>query len=157
MQSAYQDKVFAAFWDQISGAKGQTYKEYVVDPAMFKLLGSLKRKTVVDLGCGNGYLGPVFLRKGAKKAILVDVSEANIENAKRRNSSTKIDFLCQDATKKWKIPSNTIDVIFSDMMLNEVKNIQMPVKEAARVLKRGGKLIFAVTHPAWDLFEFAKR
>ena len=157
MKSSYQEREFSEFWNQISGAKGQTYKEYIVDPEMFKLVGVVKNKAVLDLGCGNGYLGPIFLKKGAKKVILLDVSEANIGHAKKRSSSPKLKFICQDATKKWKIPSQSLDIIFSDMMLNEIENIKTPMKEAARVLKKGGVFIFAVTHPAWDLFEFAKK
>lgn len=157
MKSAYQDKEFSDFWNQISGARGQTYKKYVIDPEMFKLLGSIKNKVVLDLGCGNGYLGQVFLNKGAKKIILFDVSRANIDHAKKRCSSPKAEFLCQDGTKEWKIRSKSLDIIFSDMMLNEVKNIKTPIKEAARVLKKGGLFVFAVTHPAWDLFEYAKK
>lgn len=157
MKSAYEEKEFAQFWDDISGAKGQTYKEYVVDPAMFKLLESLKNKTVLDLGCGNGYLGPVFIKKGAKKVILVDISKENLEIAKRRNPNKKVSFIHQDATKRWKVPSGSVDVIFSDMMLNEIENIRAPFREAARILKKRGKFVFAVTHPAWDLFEYARK
>ncbi len=56
-------------------------------------------------------------------------------------------YLKQDATKVWRIPSNRIDIVFSDMMLNEVKNIFRPITETFRVLRKRGQFIFAVTHP----------
>lgn len=122
---------------------------------MFKLMGRLKNKVVLDLGCGNGYLGPRFLKAGVKKVILMDISPHNIRFAKEATQSKKAVFIQQDATKKWKVPSNSLDIVFTDMMLNEVENVKTPLKEAFRCLKSGGQIIAAVTHPAWDLYEFA--
>lgn len=157
MKSAYEEEEFAAFWDQISGSRGQSYKKFVIDPAMLKQVGSLKNKTVIDLGCGNGYMGPLFIRRGAKNVILMDISRPNIEIAKKRNKNEKVKFIRQDCTKKWRIEDNSTDIIYSDMMLNEIQNIKRPMAEAARVLKRKGKFVFAITHPAWDLYEYTKK
>jgi ubiquinone/menaquinone biosynthesis C-methylase UbiE len=153
--SAFNDPEFAAFWDEISGKHGHTYKQYVVDPLMFRLMGSLSRKVILDLGCGNGYLGPRFIKRGVKTAILMDLSPHNLEFAKKKNRSSQVKFLLQDATRPWKLGSHSVDIIFSDMLLNEIKNITRPVKESFRVLRKGGQFILAVTHPSWDLYEFA--
>jgi ubiquinone/menaquinone biosynthesis C-methylase UbiE len=61
-----------------------------------------------------------------------------------------------EPTKKWNIASASLDIIYSNMMLNEVKNITTPIQEAHRCLKRNGQFIFSVTHPAWDLFIYAQ-
>jgi SAM-dependent methyltransferase len=67
-----------------------------------------------------------------------------------------VSFVQHDATKPWKIESAAIDIIYSNMMLNEIENITSPIREAFRVLKNGGAFIFSVTHPAWDLFEYVQ-
>src|SRR4051794_28304914 len=130
MKSSFLNKNFVKFWDSLSGENGHSYKEFVVDPAMTKLVGSFKRKSVLDLGCGNGYMGAHFVRRGASKVLLMDLSSYNLLAAKKRNPSPKVTFLRQDATKPWKLGTRTLDVIYSDMMLNEVGNIHTPIKEA---------------------------
>lgn len=147
----------AELWDSISGAKGQTYKRYVVRPTMFKQIRKFSGKRVLEVGCGNGYLGPIFIRNGVRSVLMMDISQENLAIAKRRNSSDRATFLKHDATKKWPLKSRSFDIVYSDMMLNEIRNIATPINEAYRVLKKGGQFIVAVTHPAWDLFEFAKK
>ena len=151
----FSNEKFAQFWNSISGKHGQTYKEYVLDPEMLRLAKSIKGKVILDLGCGNGYMGPTFIKKGAKKVFLADISIHNLQNARNLNASKKVEFVQLDATRRWKFKPKLFDLIYSDMMLNEVENIRTPIAEAYRTLKTGGMFVVAVTHPNWDLFEFA--
>lgn len=156
MKSFYQNPKFAEYWNERAGKGGEIYKRLILDPLMFKIVGSLNNKVILELGCGNGYLGPVFVTQKSKRIILLDISKYNLQFAKEKCNDSKIIFLEQDATKKWKVDSNSIDVVYSNMMLNEVENIKTPIKEAFRVLKNNGVFIFSVTHPAWDLYVFAQ-
>ena len=134
--SAFQDPEFSRFWNEVSGKHGQTYKRFVVMPNAFKLMGNLKNKTVLDLGCGNGFLGPKFIKRGAKKVILMDISKENLKHARTHSNSKRIVYLEQNALRKWKLATDTVDVIYSDMMLNEVENINKVISETFRVLKK---------------------
>jgi ubiquinone/menaquinone biosynthesis C-methylase UbiE len=154
--SIYQDKTFADYWNERAGDKGEPYKCFVLDPVMFKCLGEIKGKVILELGCGNGYLASKFLKKNPAKLILMDISEYNLSYAKKKCQDERISFLCQDATKPWKVSSSSVDIIYSNMMLNEVGNIETPTKEAFRVLEFDGQFIFSVTHPSWDLFVYAQ-
>ena len=99
-------------------------------------MGNLKNKTVLDLGCGNGFLGPKFIKRGAKKVILMDISKENLKHARTHSNSKRIVYLEQNALRKWKLATDTVDVIYSDMMLNEVENINKVISETFRVLKK---------------------
>jgi ubiquinone/menaquinone biosynthesis C-methylase UbiE len=155
-KSLYQDKTFADYWNDRAGDDGEVYKRYVLDPLMFKLIGSLKGKVVIDLGCGNGYLAPKFIDQSPKRVVMMDISEHNLRHAAAKCDDPSVSFLQQDATIPWKVDSFSVDVIYSNMMLNEVEDIKTPIDEAFRTLKPGGMFIFSVTHPAWDLFIYAK-
>jgi len=157
MKSIYQNKQFAEYWNKRAGDSGEVYKRYVLDPIMFKLVNSFANKTILELGCGNGYLAQKFIEKKVKKLILTDISEHNLEFAKQKFQDDKIEYLEQDATKKWTVDSNSIDIVYSNMMLNEVENIKTPISESFRVLKKNGIFVFSVTHPSWDLFIFAQK
>ena len=156
MKSIYQNKQFAEYWDKRAGDKGEPYKQYVIDPIMFQLIGSMNNKTILDLGCGNGYLAQKFIKEDAGKIILSDISKYNLEIARKKTDSEKVYCLRYDVTKKWKIKSNSIDIIYSNMLFNEIENINKPIQESFRVLKKSGKFVFSVTHPAWDLYVYAQ-
>jgi SAM-dependent methyltransferase len=156
MKSLYLDKKFAEFWNDRTGKNGGIYKRLILDPLMFKIAGSLNDKTILDLGCGNGYLAPKFVSQNPKKLILADISPHNLEFAKQKLNDSKIEYLVQDVTVPWKIDDSSIDAIYSNLMFNEIESIDFAIKEAFRTLNQGGKFIFSVTHPSWDLFIYAQ-
>lgn len=156
MKSLYQNETLAEYWNKRAGNEGEIYKRLILDPIMFKLVGSFEGKTILDLGCGNGYLVKQFLLQNPKKVILMDISEYNLAFAREKTSDHRIVFTQHDATQPWPIKDNTMDIIYSNMMLNEIEDIKTPIQEAYRVLKRRGKFIFSVTHPSWNLYIFAQ-
>jgi ubiquinone/menaquinone biosynthesis C-methylase UbiE len=156
MTSLYQTKDFAEFWNNRAGNDGEPYKRYVLDPIMLKELGPINGKVILELGCGNGYLAKTFLKQEPKKLILADLSKYNLAYAAEKVNDKRVETLRMDATRAWNIPSSSLHSIYSNMMLNEVKNIKTPIQEAYRCLKKKGKFIFSVTHPSWDLFNRAQ-
>ena len=156
MKSIYQNKQFAEYWNKKAGNYGEAYKRYVLDPIMFRLVNFFANKTVLELGCGNGYLAQKFIKKKVKKLILTDISKYNLEFAMQKFKDKKIEYLEQDATNKWKVESQSIDIVYSNMVLNEVANIKTPIMETFRVLKKKGIFVFSVLHPSFDLFYFSQ-
>lgn len=155
-KSLYQDQAFASYWNERAGDDGEAYKKYVLDPLMFKLVGDFKDKVVLELGCGNGYLAPKLLEQAPEQIIMMDISEYNLRYAEAKCSDPRVSFLQQDATEPWEAETAGVDIIYSNMMLNEVEDIVTPIQEAFRVLRSGGTFVFSVTHPAWDLFVYAQ-
>jgi ubiquinone/menaquinone biosynthesis C-methylase UbiE len=155
-KSLYQDKSFADYWNERAGDNGEAYKRYVLDPLMFKLIGDQTGTAILELGCGNGYLAPMFLALSPKRVVMMDISEHNLSHAANRTSDQRVEFLRQDATTNWSVKDASIDLVYSNMMLNEVADIKTPINEAYRVLSKSGTFVFSVTHPAWDLYIYAQ-
>jgi ubiquinone/menaquinone biosynthesis C-methylase UbiE len=156
MKSLYQNKKFAAYWNDRAGINGEIYKRMILDPLMFRTVGNFHNKTVLELGCGNGYLAPKFIKQNPRKLILMDISRHNLQYAREKCQDPRIAYLPQDATKTWKIKTVSVDIIYSNMMLNEVADIKTPISEAWRVLKPDGVFIFSVLHPSFDLYMYAQ-
>lgn len=156
MASLYQTQDFAEFWNNRAGYDGEPYKRYVLDPIMLKKLGSINGKVILELGCGNGYLAKTFLKQQPKKVILTDLSKFNLMHTAEKITDRRVEITRMDATRAWNIPDSSLHYIYSNMMLNEVKNIKTPMEEAYRCLKPKGQFIFSVTHPSWDLFNYAQ-
>ena len=111
-----------------------------------------KSQNHLDIGCGPG----TFLGILNKKSIGVDISESQINYAKKNYSSKKIKFL----SYKNKIPvkSRSVDSITLIELIEHVDNndLKMIFKECNRVLKDNGSLY--VTTPnyysLWPILEF---
>lgn len=154
MKSPYLNRKFASYWNDRVGKKGEAYRTHVLNPIMFKVLGKLENKIVLELGCGNGYLANTFIHKKAKKVYLLDKSPHNIQFAQEQTKDERVKFVCADVMKSWPV-KESVDVIYSSMLFVEVADIKKPFTQAYKKLKKGGSFIFSVVHPAWDLYYFA--
>ncbi|MFA7243979.1 MAG: class I SAM-dependent methyltransferase [Patescibacteria group bacterium] len=154
--SAYLDPEFASFWNEATGDNGGVYKQYVLNPQLLSEIGTLNGKTVVDLGCGNGYFSSQIEGQNPDRLILIDISPHNLDFARKRVQTNIAEFIEQDVTKPWKIKPNSVDVIFSGFLLNELEEIDFVTSQAFKTLKNGGRFLFAITHPVWDLVTYLR-
>jgi SAM-dependent methyltransferase len=148
-----EDKEFAAYWDARTGDKGDPYRKHVLNPAMFKAIDSFADKIVLDVGCGNGYLAKQFLQAGAKKVICFDKSVHSVEYAASNNKKyPQVECFVQDVEQPWKLDDQSVDIIFSNMVLHMVENLKLAQSEAYRVLdKQSGTYVFSITPPSHAL------
>lgn len=138
----------AEIYDRNVSEKGDIRHEMVINPVVFEFLGDLEGKTVLDAGCGNGYLSRK-IAETAKKVFGVDLTERLIELAKQRDNPQNIDFSLGNL-EKLHFPENTFDVILCNMVLMDVERLQFVIKELSRVLKAAGILVISLTHPCFE-------
>ena len=99
-------------------------------------LGDLKGKTVLDLGCNEGYFCQKAIEAGAKKVVGIDQSQHFIDKAKKRFSN--IDFRCQG----WDVlPEGKFDVIIFLSAIHYEHDQFDLLKRIKQALKPDGKLI----------------
>ena len=130
---------------------GDVYHKTYLNPIMLKLLGSVKRKRILDLACGNGY----FSRLLAKKHAIVtgiDYSEKLVELAVlQTGKNLNIKFSVGDASNLKCVKSNYFDVVVCNVSFHDIQKIDDAIKECARVLKNKGKLLFSIPHPGFHM------
>lgn len=150
-----------ASWDEVAddyhktvGETGDSYHRTYVNPAIFDILGSIRGKTILDLACGQGYLSRILARKGAK-VIGVDLSEKMLEIARSSEKSEPlgVKYIQCNSSKMSEINDESMDGIVSTFGFHDIKEIDATIEECGRILKNGGKLVFAIPHP----FTYAKR
>ena len=61
---------------------GDSNRRFVIDPALWSLLGDVSGLSVLDAGCGNGYLTRLLATKDAK-TVGVDHSRTFVEYCKK--------------------------------------------------------------------------
>lgn len=105
-------------------------------------------KTIMDLGASTGYfIQPLNERYVNTKMLAVDIAEGMLHYTRgRAELSEPIDFICADA-QYLPFESKTVDLVFSNLMLQWCPEVIRVFKEVKRVLKPGGLFIFSTLGP----------
>lgn len=138
-------------WSRSSMEHGDFNRQYIIDPAIFRLLGSVEGLFVLDAGCGNGYLCRSLAKKGAR-VVGVDISKRFIEIAKQRDSENPLGITYYSGTLRnlAMFKKEVFDVVVSNLALMDVLDQEKAIMEISRVLKRNGRLIFSIMHPCFS-------
>ncbi len=122
------------------------YSDLLERPTVFSLLGDVKNKVILDIGCGDGAMDSVLAKLGAKSVLGVDISSLLIEKAVAENNHPNIKFMKLDV-KQLSNLENKFDIIISSLAFHYMRDFSKLFKDAAKVLKRGGLLVFSIDHP----------
>lgn len=104
------------------------------------LSNDIKNKTVLDVGCGFGWL-EYRLKDKVKHITGIDVNDNDILKAKNEINSKNVEFITGNALKL-PFKDNNFDVVISSEVIEHLpKNSEECfLKEISRVLKKEGKL-----------------
>lgn len=119
------------------------YNKYLDEPMILKLVGNVKGKRVLDLGCGSGKYSKILLRKGGR-VTGVDISPDFISLAKKE--VPKVEFHVASA---YKLPfkNNYFDMVVAGLVVEHFENLNKAFKEIRRVLKKNGVFVFSLGVP----------
>ncbi len=148
-------------WDRYS-ASYQEAVRWPVDVVHFgpdlpteadlRLVGDLRGRRVLDLGCGGGQNAVAMARAGAT-VIGVDVSGEQLAFARRLADShdVRVELRQGDLADLAFLRADSIDLVLAVDVLGCVEDLGRALRQAHRVLKVGAPLILSVPHPAWYL------
>jgi ubiquinone/menaquinone biosynthesis C-methylase UbiE len=121
-------------------------------PDVLELLAPTAGETILDVACGTGRYTVVIAERGAA-VIGMDFSAEMLARARRRMPNTE--FHTADLTKPLPFLSHYFDAILCAQALKHIPDLGLTMREFARVLRTGGRVVFSVTHPGmvWDNYE----
>lgn len=122
--------------------------------AVFALARIEPGTRVLDVGCGDGMYSIEATRRGGT-VVGVDVDERTLVAARHRAGALTVDFASGDAVD---LPFDdaSFDVVLAVTVLCFVTDAERAVREMARVLKRGGRLVLADLGP-WSAWAVERR
>ena len=131
-----------------------------IDQWMIDNLHLKTKKSILDLGCGDGKQILAiysYLKKKNKnrkfKIIGIDEHKKLVKNANYRIQNNNIKFKVGNFDKKLPFKSNSFDLVVSCFAIYYASNINNTLKEIKRVLKKNGQLFFVGPMPN-NKFEF---
>jgi len=153
----------ATAWDRHSAAYQDAaklstsvahYGPDIPTEAELRLLGDLKGKKVLELGCGGAQCSIAFAKQGAT-AIGVDFSAAQLAHARRLcdQEEVRVELRQGDLADLAFLRADSIDLVFSAYAFGYVEDLNRVFRQVHRVLKVGAPLVFSLTHPAYAMVD----
>lgn len=142
------------YYSSRKNKQGTSYfcNENLEMPTTLKLLGNIKNKKVLDLGCGPGLYAKILTEKEAKvKGI--DISEKMIELAKKE--TPKAEFK-QGDSENLPYKNKEFDIVVAPLVIGHLKSWDKTLEEIKRVLKKNGLFVFSIHNPVTEKYKKIK-
>lgn len=115
-------------------------------PVLLQLIGEVRGKKVLDLGCGDAEIGKELLEAGCSFYEGVDGSVNMVGKAQQAltSESSRIHLASME---DWDFPRESYDLVISRLALHYLEDLQKVVQQIHHSLKSGGHFILSVQHP----------
>ncbi|TCP97754.1 methyltransferase family protein [Cricetibacter osteomyelitidis] len=151
MQSVYDKEGFFELYQKLR-QNPISLNEIVEKPTMLGLLPDLQDKKLLDLGCGTGEHLALYLARGAKFVVGVDLSQtmlnkvrSNLEKFSKKPPHFVLYQLAMENLSA--LPEQNFDVITSSFAFHYVQDFPQLLQDIKAKLKSNGTLIFSQEHP----------
>ncbi len=123
-------------WDTLrQGFFSETVREKA-----FEAAGAVAGKIAADIGAGSGFVTEGLLRRGFR-VIAVDRSEAMLEEMRRKfGEGAAVEYRIGEA-ESLPLEDGSVDYVFANMYLHHVESPSAAIREMARIVKPGGRLV----------------
>ena len=146
-QNIYDDKHFGKAYDIMrKEEKGHNANDVIEIPIFRKMIGNVKNKSILDLGCGYGENDKYFKEKGASSILGIDISKHMIEIANKENKIEGVSYKLLPMEDINTI-DNKFDIVISSLAFHYVENYDKLIKDISLLLNKNGTILFSIEHP----------
>jgi SAM-dependent methyltransferase len=133
-------------WRIQVGADGDSNRRLNSDPVLWEFAGDVRGFSVLDAGCGTGYLSKKLRDRGAL-VTGVDLAERMVEIA--RADHPGIDFRVDSCAQLSTVGDGEFDFVIANYVLMDTPDLEATMRAFARVLKPGGAAVLVFSHPCF--------
>ncbi|MFY7816918.1 MAG: class I SAM-dependent methyltransferase [Akkermansiaceae bacterium] len=140
----------AQWYEKLVGDEGSDYHKHVIVPALMKRLGDLTGKHVIDVCCGQGFLGKMLRHAGAAKVQGIDASPQLIAAARQRHlDDPRQKYLVADACQPAAWADGSHDIAICLMAVHDVPDLRGLFQNIAGSLTQDGRALLVFMHPCF--------
>lgn len=131
----------------LGGRNARSWGVFRIPEDDLGLLGPTRGRSILELGCGAGRWSIALAQRGARPTGL-DLSAAQLSHARRlqRVVGVRFPLICGSA-ERLPFRDGSFDIVFCDWGAMTFSDPARSVPECARVLRRGGRFVFATASP----------
>jgi 2-polyprenyl-3-methyl-5-hydroxy-6-metoxy-1,4-benzoquinol methylase len=119
---------------------------HLVVPQVLHFLGDVAGRTVLDAGCGEGYLARLLANRGAH-VTAVDISPQLVAMAQAQDPTGEITYGVQDLSKGLSHDRPLFDLVVSNLVLNDVYDYMGYITTLGVVTKPGSRVVVSMNNP----------
>jgi len=126
--------------------------DYTARPQVMALCEPIAGASVLDMGCGEGYCSRMLHQRGAREIVGIDLSERMIELACQAELAQPMGIRYQVADAlDIALEAGSVDLALAVFLFNylSVEKMRRVMVNVHRMLRPGGRFVFAVPHPAF--------
>lgn len=135
-------------------ARMALYHTHCQNPVIFRTLGDLRGKSLLDLACGDGFYTRKFRRAGADPVVGVDLSQAQIREAVaiERRDPLGIEYLVADVVAlELEERFEIVTAIHLLHYLEDGGEIEAVLRSIHEALTDDGRFVTMIANPEFDL------
>lgn len=142
--SGYHREMIAAVGDE-----GDPARRYILNPVLFDLLGDLAGRSLLDAGCGTGYLSRLCAKRGAH-VTGIEPAAALFAYAVEREQAEPLGIRYTQQDLSAFTPETRYDHVVANMVFMDIPSYQSAMSNCIAALKPGGQFLFSLLHPCFD-------
>ena len=146
-------KTNTKFWDTIGseflGVTALPHYGGFVSEDKLQLLGDVRNKKLLEIGCGNGHSLKYVSDKGASELWGLDLSAMQITRTKKYLDSHGINanLICSPMESECGVPKEYFDIVYAVYAIGWTTDLNRTIRQIYSYLKKEGIFIFSWSHP----------
>ena len=151
----YDDLSFFDNYIELRNAENN-YNDLIEQPIVFDLIGDVKGKSVLDIGCGYGAMTVKLADAGAQSVVGLDVSEKMITKAKIENQRNNIAYKILSAEKLSEL-NESFDAIVSCLAIHYIEDLNKLFADIYAHMNDNATLVFSMEHPMYTASKYEQK
>ena len=153
-QDFYQDEAILKDYLEFRHSS-QSPNESIEKPAFLELLGNVKNKHILDLGCGDAKFAHQLFQKGCASYAGIEPSSLMLKHARESLKDVEI-MLEQSTIEDWHYPEQQFDLVISRLVFHYIEDLDTAFKNIHKTLKPDRRLVFSMMHPVMTCCDKAR-
>lgn len=148
-------EIYGDTWWNDDAEFGLSSLRYCVNPVRYgyfkRILQRLRipGKTVLDVGCGGGFLAEEFARDGFQ-VTGIDPSAKSVAAARKHAAENRLDIRYDVGRgEAMQFPDGSFDLVACCDVLEHVDDLEKVIREVSRLLKPGGVFFYDTVNRTW--------
>jgi SAM-dependent methyltransferase len=135
----------AAYWVRVIRERRDRYRTDLTDPAVLDAVGPCAGLTVLDAGCGEGYLARALTARGAT-VLGADAVQGMVEAARGTDGGASF---VRASVGALPVRDAAFDLVVANHLFSHLREPARAIGEFGRVLRPGGRLVVLTLHPCF--------